>query len=396
MIRQFLSHFHEGAFGNRHVNLLNLHLGIVNFGQVLRLSVSSVYLVQLGLTLPQVFLAMGAMIGLRWVLRTPLILIPHTFGSKAALIAGQVILGIAFLLFGYADGLGWKLYLALTLMCAGEALYWHAVHTTFATLAEYGKFGRQLAARSMFMSMGSIAAPLLTGIIQTHSGWLALYLLTAASVIVSIIPLFFMPEPCPGKPIDWARGMRVNKAGMRLFAGWGAASAAMAVFWPLIVYFQFGSVQKFGMMMTATTLIAVFINIFIARRIDLGKGRNIVIYGAALYVCAVMGLTVFGRDALSIALLSACINLTASAFTQPYNAALYQWAKETKDPLWFHYWSEFGWDLGNLVVLWGAALLVWLDPDTSLRLLMMAVIPAVLWCYLTYHAHAPKAVPQPA
>ena len=397
MVRHIFTHFHEGAFGNRHVNLLNLHLGIVNFGQVLRLSISSVYLLQLGLTLPQVFFAMGALIGLRFILRTPLILIPHAFGSKAALITGQLILGSAFLLFGYADGLGWKLYTALFLMSAGEALYWHAVHTTFATLSEYGKFGRQLAARGIAMSLGSMCAPLLTGIIQTSNGWLALYLLTAASVVISIIPLLFMPEPCPPKPMDWNKGLHVNKAGMKLFAGWGASSAAMAVFWPLIIYFQFGgNVAQLGSMMTITTVISLFISVFIARRIDYGKAKALVAYGALLYLFAVFNLVTFGHSMLTIALLSCCLNLSAPFFTQPYNAALYQWAKETHDPLWFHYWSEFGWDIGNLVVLWGAAAYLYWQPDTNLRLLMLAVAPAVGWCYLTYKRNAPKPVLQAA
>lgn len=392
MLRNFLTFYAHGAFGNRHVNLLNLHLGIVNFGQVLRLSVSSVFLLQLGLSVPAVFLAMGALIGLRWIIRTPMILIPHLYGSKAALLIGQVILGAAFVLFGTANGPGWPLYLALFLMSAGEALYWHAVHTTFATLSEYGKFGRQLSARGIFMSLGGLCAPLLTGIIQTSSGWMTLYLLTAASIALSLVPLLFMPEPCPPKPIDWAKGMRVNKAGMRLFGGYGASSAAMYIFWPLIVFVALGTVQKFAFMMTATTVISILIGMFVAKRIDLGKGHGAVLVGMSIYLICIGLLAAFGRSALSIAVLSACVSISSSTFTQPYNAALYQWAKQTNDPLWSHYWSEFGWDLGNLVVLWSAAAVVYLHPELNLRWLMLVVMPASIWCYLTYRRHAPQVV----
>lgn len=396
MLRKHLRYFSDGAFSSRHLNLLNLHIGLVNFGQILRLSVSAVFFLTLGMSLAATCLAMGALIGLRWVLRTPLILIPHRYGSKPALVIGQIMLALAFCLYGVIDHNGPLLWATLVLMAGGEALYWHAVHTTFATLSEHGKFGRQLAARGIFMSVGAILAHLATGSLQTNLGWAALFILTALTLFCSLLPLFFMPEPCPPKPMHWGKGFHISKKGMKLFGGWGAASAVLAVIWPIIIYQQFGSVSSFGYMMTATTLIGLLISIFIARRIDIGKGRGPAMIGALLYMLAVFLLALFGRDPLSIALLSALLSLASSAFSQPYSAALYQWAKETHDPLWFHYWSEFGWDLGNLAVLWSAALLLHLHPTLDLRWLMLAVFPACLWCLYIYVRYAPKPEIRPS
>lgn len=380
-----LRYYVDGAFSNKHLNLLNLHLGIVNFGQILRLQISGIFFLQMGMSLPQVLFVMGALIGLRFILRTPLIYIPHLYGSKVALVVGQLMLAVAFGLYVYSNEPGPLLWTAVLLMAAGEALYWHAVHTTFATLAEFGKFGRQLSARGIFMSIGGLCAPVLTGLVHLSGSWHALYLLAAVAMLLSIVPLFFMPEPCPPKPMDWKKGMAVNKEGMKLFGGWGAASAIMAVIWPLILYFQFGTVEQMAGVMALTTFLGILISVFVARRIDLGKGRKVVIYGASLYGLTVLGLAGLGTDPLIIAIISVCLNLCASAYTQPFNASLYRWAKETKDPLWFHYWSEFGWDLGNLFVLWGIAAVIYFAPELNLRWSMLAILPALLWCYHVYN-----------
>ena len=379
-----LRHYADGAFSNRHLNWLNLHLGLVNFGQILRLQISGIFFLKMGLSVSQVCFLMGALIGLRFLFRTPLIYIPHKFGSKAALIIGQIMLALAFALFAYSGQPGPVLWFAILLMSAGEALYWHAVHTTFATLAEHGKFGRQLSARALFMSAGSLCAPLATGLVEQVSGWSGIYILATIVLLMSLVPLFFMPEPCPPQPIDVRKGLAVNKAGMKLFAGWGASSAIMAVIWPMIVYFQFGTVQKFAGMMATTTLISILISIFVARRIDLGKGRNVVVYGAVAYAFIVLLLAATGTDPTRIALISACLNICASSYTQPFNASLYKWAKETHDPLWFHYWSEFGWDLGNLAVLWSIGAILSFAPELNLRWTMLVILPTLLWCYAVY------------
>lgn len=68
MLRKHLRYFSDGAFSSRHLNLLNLHIGLVNFGQILRLSVSAVFFLTLGMSLAATCLAMGALIGLRWLM----------------------------------------------------------------------------------------------------------------------------------------------------------------------------------------------------------------------------------------------------------------------------------------------------------------------------------------
>lgn len=392
MVKNTLKYFADGAFSSRHLNLLNLHLGIVNFGQILRMSISAVFFLDMGLSLSATCFLMGALIGLRFIFRTPLIYIPHIYGSKVALILGQAILALAFCIYAFVDGPGSLLWLALVMMSAGEALYWHAVHTTFATLSEAGKFGRQLAARGMFMTIGGIMAPVLTGLIEHHGSWHLLFIMSGLSVGFSVIPLFFMPEPCPPLPMDWKKGMRISKTGMKLFGGWGASSAVMSVMWPMIIYLQFGSVTKFAAMMTTTTLLSFLISVFVARRIDLGKGRNVALYGGIVYILLIMLLGIFGRDPGSIALITCLVTLAASTFNQPNNAALYQWAKATHDPLWFHYWSEFGWDLGNLIVLWSAAFILYVQPEINMRWMMVAVIPSIGWCYYVYCRNAPKTL----
>lgn len=393
MISRHIRFFADGAFSSRHLNLLNLHIGLANFGQIMRLAVSAVFFLSLGMSAAATCFAMGALIGLRWILRTPMILIPHRYGTRVALTIGQIILAIAFGIYGLIDKAGPLLWADLVLMSAGEALYWHAVHTTFATLSEHGKFGRQLAARGIFMAIGATAAHLATSILPATAGWFALFALSSVITLLSTIPLFLMPEPCPPLPVNWREGMRVSKNGMKLFAGWGMAGAVMSVFWPMIVYRQFGSVSTFGFVMMLITLLGLIISVFVAKRIDIGKGRGPAILGASLYIIAVLLLACFGRDIVTITLLSGLLNLSATAFTQPYNAALYHWAKDTHNPLWFHYWSEFGWDLGNLFVLWSAGLLLLAHPALDLRWLMTAILPACLWCLFVYLEYAPKQKP---
>lgn len=376
--------FAEGAFSNRHLNLLNLHLGLVNFGQYLRLGFNVVFFADMGMTPAQICLAMGALLGGRWIFRTPLILVPHLFGSKGGLIGGQILLAIAFLMYQYVDGLGPWLWASLAVMSAGEALYWHTVHTTFATLAEHGKFGRQLAARGIFMGLGGMAAPVTAALVQGAGHWSGVFALATASVVISLIPLLFMVEPCPPGPLDWRRGLRVSKSGFRLFLGWGMLGAVLNVLWSLIVFLDVGTVEKYGWLMSSVMLLSFVLMIGVGKRIDMGKGQKAVVYGCGAYAIALGALALLGRTPLLIIAFSVLTTLASSLFTQPFNASLYTWAKETRSPLWFHYWSEFGWDLGNATCLFTSAAFLTLAPDLSPRWLILMGFPAILWCARVY------------
>jgi MFS family permease len=379
-----LRHFAEGAFGSRHLNLMNVHIGLVNFGQVLRMQISVVFFANMGLTPTQIFLLMAVFVGTRFIYRTPLMLVGHKWGSKAALIGGQIILALAFGLYTQIDGMGSLLWTAIILMSAGEALYWHAVHTTYAVLGEHGKFGRQLAARTIFMNLGGLAAPLATALLAGHQSWLLLFALAGVTVVISVIPLLFVPEPCPPAPVEWRKGFATDKSGMVMFLGSSMHAACMFYIWPLIMYLQFGSVEKFGSVMTATMLISFLLMIYVARRIDLGKAQLIVLIGPILYASVMMLLAWQGRDAISIMLFTALLDIAYTLYRHPYGAAIYRWSKEVQNPMWFCYWLEFGWDIGTAITLCSAALILSLQPQLDLRWLMLIALPGIAWCYLVY------------
>ncbi len=388
-------YFAEGAFSSRHMNLLNLHLGIVNFSQYLRLAFNVVFFADMGMTPAQICLAMGALLGGRWIFRTPLILVPHRFGSKGGLIVGQILLAIAFLMYRHVEGLGPWLWASLALMSAGEALYWHTVHTTFATLAEHGKFGRQLAARGIFMGIGGMLAPVTAALVQGVGHWSGVFVLATASVMVSLIPLLMMPEPCPPGPVNWRQGMRVNKAGFRLFMGWGVLGSTLSILWPMIVFLEIGTVEKYGWLMSSVALLSFVVMIVVGRRIDMGKGQKAVVYGCIAYAGALGAQALLGHTPLQIMFFSVLTTLAMSLFSQPFNASLYRWAKETRNPLWFHYWSEFGWDLGCAFCLFGAAACLTLMPGLSLRWLMLLSFPAIFWCARVYLRDGNAPAPAP-
>lgn len=391
MVRRFIIHFAEGAFGSRHLNLLNIHLGIINFSQALRLTFGGSWLLHLGLSPAAVCFVMGCAIGLRFLARTPLLHIISRYGSKAALVAGQALLLATFALLANIDTPGPLLWLAVALAAAGEAVYWHATHTIFATLSEHGKYGRQVGARSLFLAFGALLTPVITGLTEPWGGWALVYAISAASVLLSLVPLCFIPEPCPPQKLDWREGLHTDKTGMQLYLGWGMGSALMMVLWPIILFLQLGSISKLASIMTLTTLTGLFLMLFVARRVDMGKGQRAARLGAIAYAVALLTLAAFGHDALSITLISAAMTLANYTFMPPYHALAYGKAKQTGSPLWFHYWSEFGWDIGNLITLWSAAAILWLSPALNLRWLMLGIIPAVAWCYMVYERSRSKA-----
>jgi MFS family permease len=379
-----LRHFAEGAFGSKHLNLLNLHVGIANFGQVLRMQINVVFFASMGLPAEQIFLLMAVLVGTRFIYRTPLMLVAHRFGGKASLIIGQLILSLAFGLYLVVDGAGPLLWLAIGLMSVGEALYWLSVHSTFAVLSEHGKFARQHAARSIFMAIGGLLAPVVAALLAGENGWQLLFLVALLGVVISIIPLLAIPEPCPAQPIGWRKGFRVSKAGMKLFLGTSVHAACMFYIWPLIIFLQFGSIEKFGFILAATMLISFLLMIYVSRRIDMGHGKWIVVIGPLLYGAVMMALAGLGRDVMSIIILTACLDLAHTLYRHPYGAAVYRWAKAAQNPMWYCYWLEFGWDIGTGLTMLLAAGIIYFNPGLDLRWLMLLALPGIAWCYIVY------------
>ncbi|HEY0301560.1 MAG TPA: hypothetical protein VGC36_09520, partial [Rhizomicrobium sp.] len=94
-------------FHNRAVNLINLHAAVTAIAMSGGGAFWSVYLLKAGISIPGVLFAAAATFGLRFVLRSGLLLLAVRIGLRWLVAVGSLLMALSFPLVAEVQGVGW-------------------------------------------------------------------------------------------------------------------------------------------------------------------------------------------------------------------------------------------------------------------------------------------------
>jgi hypothetical protein len=115
-------------FLNRELNHLVVHATLHALAWCFCGLFSGVFLLRVGVSVPQVFLAFAAILALRFALRPLVLIVAPAIGLRRTLMMGTLLFALPFPMLALVHGVGVALALFCVIAAFGEVFYWTSYH----------------------------------------------------------------------------------------------------------------------------------------------------------------------------------------------------------------------------------------------------------------------------
>jgi DHA1 family inner membrane transport protein len=380
-------------FHNRNLNLLNLHYVIGSVAAGGGGAFFEVWLLKAGISVPGVLLTFAGIFAARLFIRMFLLPVAIRSGLRALVIAGAVLMGVSFVFLAHVRGADWSLVAIAFVSSLADTVYWPSYHAYFAALGDADHRGQQLSVREGVTAAVGIVSPLVTAWLLVTFGPLPAFYATGAIWAFAAIPLLWTPDVVVAPRAPGA--FRAAVSGVMLFVGDGWVSAGYFLVWQLALFLSLGrNVMAYGGALAISALVGAVSGLFLGRLIDSGRGsRAVWIAGGVLALVIVLRAAADGHPLLAV-IANALGAFVACLYVPTMMTAVYNQAKRSPCVMRFHIAAEGGWDVGVSTGLSLSALLVWLGIPVAQTILLSLVGAAFTLTLLRryYAAHPSETV----
>ena len=371
-------------FGNRTINLLNLHYAIHSIAATGGGAFFAAYLVKAGLPIPAVFASFAAILIGRFLIRPVIIGLAARHGMRVLIISGTILNAAQYPLLAFVHGIGPALYAVVLLGSIADTLYWPCYHAYFAKLGDDEARGQQIGVREAIAAMIGVVSPLATGALLVTFGPVIAFAVSAAAVAGSAIPLLFTPEVPIEKNVPHA--FRDALPGVLLFFGDGFIGGIYLFVWQVGLFLALKQdFLSFGGALAIAAVVGAAAGMLLGRHIDDGNGkRAVTIAYGTLSLIVILRAAAIWHPALAVTA-NALSAIGNCLYIPTLMAVVYTLAKAAPCTLRFHVATEAGWDAGGAVSLLTSALLIWLKAPLWSALLLALI--GTTWQIVLLRSH---------
>jgi MFS transporter, DHA1 family, inner membrane transport protein len=361
---------------NSDIQRLTLHVGINSLASALSSVFSVVFLVRVGLTPAQVFLAAAAMVIARFVFRPVVLAVGPAMGLRRALILGVVLTAVSCPMLTLVNGVGLALAAYLAVYALGQAFYWTCFHIFFSALGDTDRFGRQIGLFQAFGALAALFGPAIGGVLLTRLGPWAAFGAGFAIMLASVLPLLRVAEPHIMRAVpDGAYAAAKNGAMLYFADGWMQVSLTTA--WSIVMFHALGGrYDSFGETLSLAGLASAAGGMVLGRLIDKGHARRALWLNAfILAICIILRAATFGHAGAVVAV-AIGTTLFSGLYAPSWLTPLYNEARISPCLLRFQFAAEAGWDMGGALAGGiAAAMCYWGLPVEAAILLALPMVP---------------------
>lgn len=371
-------------FGDRTINLLNLHYAVRSIAMTGAGAFFAAYLVTAGVPVPGVFATFAAILMGRFLIRPLILGLAARHGMRRLIIWGTVVAAAQYPLLPFVHGPGLPLYGLIVLGAVADTLYWPCYHAYFACLGDDAERGRQVSAREAIAALIGVVSPLATGALLVSFGPQIAFGATAIVIAASALPLFFTPDVATNRSVPGA--FRASRAGVLLFVGDGFMGGIYFFVWRVALFLVLGEdFMSFGGALAIAAVAGAGAGLLLGKHIDQGNGRN-----AAYIACGVVAGIILFRAAASFTPALAVFANALSAmggclYIPTLMSVVYTLGKAAPCTLRFQVAAEAGWDVGGSASLLAAALLTWVG--TPLWAVLLLGLLGIAWQFVLLRFH---------
>ena len=332
-------------FSNKDLNFLNAHYGMRAMGWEMCSMFTLAYLYKQGLSLPLAFIVYAGMLLARPLTRPIALWLCLKKGTHFTLMIGTLAFACRYPAMLPIKGVSWALLPFILISGLADSLYWVPYHNYFASVGDTKDRGSSVGIREAISTVVAVIGPVFGGMLLSINPLYA-FMLPFILTLVSVLPLMKTPDlPIPAKPTKEEK-KHIDPFGFIVFIGDGLFFQAGTV-WPLIVFMILSeNYGNFGLILALAALFRAMGCMLFGKMIDKGNGSLICFIGYGLHIVI---LIIRGFFAYTVPVVIACDFFAAIAycFSIPgLMTAVYNATKRTTHPLYFTYYTEYGWDIG--------------------------------------------------
>jgi MFS transporter, DHA1 family, inner membrane transport protein len=362
-------------FLNRDLNHMVVHTTLHSLAWCFCGLFSGVFLLRVGLSLPQIYLVFAATLTMRFVLRPLVLRVGPTIGLRRTLMIGTFLFALSFPMLALVHAVGMALWLFCAVAALGEVFYWTAYHACFAALGDTKMRGGQVAEREMLGALAGIVGPAAGGLVLAEFGPWPAFMAASAIHIAAIVPLAHISEPVIVRKLPGSL-YGAAKSGIWLFVSDGWITAGSATAWSVIMFRAAGArFDAFGGLLAAAALAGAGGGLVLGRFIDGGYARRLTFVNAAVLAASLVLKSVCGDEAAAVIAVALGTTMLGGLQIPTLMSALYNEAKASPCPLHFQFAAEGGWDAGGTLSCLAAAALC--AADLPLQLAIVLALPMV-------------------
>lgn len=373
-------------FSNSAVNRLTISNGMYMLSFNLAGNFFLVFLLSRGFSPVMVFLAFAAMLAARFVLRPMILVITPRIGAGKALVLGNFLVALNYVLLSHVDGLNMTFFAYCVVQALADCFYWMTYHAVYARMGDTANRGRQLGVRQIIIIATGIFAPFLGGLSLDHLGASVTFGIAAFIQILAILPLIGLPK------LNFARQAPAGafKAGLapaQLFYTDSWQYVVIPCAWAIFMFGAAGnSFAAFGGALALAGLAGSVGTLFLGKLIDNGHAHHVAILNGFLLTLEAVIRIVSGRSFATMCGVTAVGSFLESFYMQTLMTAFYNQVARASCPFRCMFFCECGWDLGGISAsLLAAGLLTLGAPYWSVFSLVFVAIAAQTTLLVRYY-----------
>jgi hypothetical protein len=200
-------------------------------------------------------------------------------------------------------------------------------------------------------------SPITGGFFAHNYGFMVAYIAGATGMVLSSIPLIFTINKNSGKKMTYTSALKeIDKKSIFLLLGDGLTWNFHGFLWPVVLFSLVGNYVLFGGLLAFEIILSAILFLSIGNIIDRGRGLTIMKIAFTLNIILLIGRSFYVTTIPEIIFFEVICALTVCFYSPILNTAWYNLAKKSHNTLWFHYFSEIGWDIGAFIALMSAGL----------------------------------------
>lgn len=348
-------------FRNRNINLLNIHTGCIAFADSILNVFGVVYFLEKGFALTTVLLGWGCIHIFRLFLLRPFVLkIFRHIGVKKGVLIGTALFAGTFYVILEVTAVNWFFLFFFFYFALVDTFYWFSYHVYYAILGDAPHRGKEIAIRESLNTILTAIAPLVSGLLAARIGFWAVYTVGGAVALCAFIPLFFSDGDRPQRVTTFFNAMRTTSfRGFWLWLAWAFLYYFHQFIWVIVLFFTVRDYITFGGLVSLEIFLSVVIYLSIGRLVDEHKARSVMPMTFLLLSAVTIFRTFFAYTIPTIILSQLFMAIAMSFFRPPVLTVFYHEANRSDQRLWFQFFAEMGWDIGSMISLFVAALVVY-------------------------------------
>lgn len=294
-----------------------------------------IYLLQLGFSLREVAILYIAKFAL-FLLASPIGMWSNSrFGIKKTMAVGDIFL-IGYLAAVVLLAQRPELYFLLAILYGlASGLYLSAYHIEFTHAKDHKHEGAQISIGKALLIISQAMAPLLGALLITLGSYQLNFIVAAATILLSLVPLFMSPD-FRTKPYRFnLKSLRTADSKRKAFsyAGFGVLQLGNDIFWPLFIYLVLRNVLEVGALVSLSTVITIFGVLWYGRKVDGGVRQSLL---AGVWAQAPSWLVrLFVTTPIGVTLANFYSNFTYHLLDVAYEKVIYTDAGNSSD------WSNY-------------------------------------------------------